>query len=110
MAPQLDGPKERVSLRAKLAEARFSADEAANVEASKLLGLAISFIVTLFVSFLLFGILGPDANAVCTDTTNYTADECSNATQARLLFWVFLVIIGVVHILIGVGMARDAVK
>lgn len=117
MASQEPG---RQSLRAKLADARALAgsqfkalknDQSGETNvAATLLQLGIGAVIFLFVTFLLFGIIGPDANNICTDTTNYSAEECDQATQARELFWTFVVISMVVFLIVAIGIARKHSK
>lgn len=82
----------------------FRNDDLANVGTS-IMTLVIVAIVILFVGFLLFESIAPDTTTICTDTTNYTADECSDAQSARGMFFTILVISELAILLTVLGIA-----
>lgn len=75
-----------------------------------LLGLVIGYVVILFVSILLFNSIGPDTQAICDDPTNFTQQECDDATTAREMFWTILIMAGVAVILAIVGIVTMSVR
>lgn len=96
----------------------FAQDERAESDMDKIQNTMIGFLVLLFISFLLFDILGPDSNEICNDVEsspgagdgNFTQDECDGARDARGMFFTGLVIAGVASLLIILGVALAAFK
>lgn len=100
------------SLRAEQAARResFKDDTHAASSINEVTGLVIGLLFLNFIAVILFGTLGTDATELCTDTTNFTADDCDQATTIRGFFWIGLIVGDLALILLIFAVARKSMK
>ena len=101
------------SIRDQLQEKRqsFRNDEhAASNTSDVLTTIVVSYLIIGFLSFTLFTLMGPDAATICDDTENFTAEDCTGATNFRDGFWVVMGFVTIAFVILIIGIVTMELK